>query len=46
MFCIVPHSISWETGEKVDELRTRSKIFEFLKIKMSDDCDGDDIAAA
>ncbi len=38
--------ISRETSEEVDELRTYLKIFEFLKIKMSDDSDGDDIVVA
>ncbi len=45
MFRIFPHSLSRETGEKVDELWTHLKIFKFLRIKMNDDRDGDDIAA-
>ncbi len=46
MFCIFPLSISRKTAEKVDELRTHLKIFDLLRIKMSDDSGGDDIAAA
>ncbi len=46
MFRIFPHSISQETGEKVDELQTHLKIFEFLRVKMSDDSDGGSIISA
>ncbi len=43
---IFPHSISGGTGEKLDELQTHLKIFEFLRIKMNNGSDGDDIVAA
>ncbi len=45
MFRIFPHSKSQETGKKIDDLPTHLNIFKCLRIKMSDDSDGDDIAA-